>query len=206
MKYTIRIVYLIVILLTNISIPSLAQPYEDSIMDFQKEMDAEFKSRKESPLEKKDLKKFKGLDFFVINPDLRFEAIFIRTTGELPFQMKTTTDRLPTYEKYGEALFEYEGKQYQLNIYQNHGLRVQEAYKDYLFIPFTDLTSGEESYGGGRYLDLRIPDKETITIDFNKAYNPYCAYNSKYSCPIPPKENDLPFKVKAGVQNFNYNQ
>jgi uncharacterized protein (DUF1684 family) len=72
-----------------------------------------------------------------------------------------------------------------------------------LFLPFTDLTSGVESYGGGRYIDMEVQKGNTWTIDFNKGYNPYCAYNEKYSCPIPPAENDLKVEVKAGVKKYH---
>ncbi|WP_321538818.1 DUF1684 domain-containing protein [Flavobacterium piscinae] len=71
-----------------------------------------------------------------------------------------------------------------------------------MFLPFTDLTSGIESYGGGRYIDLKIQEGKIWTIDFNQAYNPYCAYNEKYSCPIVPEENDLKVEIKAGVKAF----
>jgi uncharacterized protein (DUF1684 family) len=72
-----------------------------------------------------------------------------------------------------------------------------------LFLPFSDLTCGKESYIGGRYIDLKIPTSDTILIDFNTAYNPYCAYNHKYSCPIVPLENDLPVAINAGVKKFH---
>ena len=72
-----------------------------------------------------------------------------------------------------------------------------------MFLPFTDAGNGDESYGGGRYIELRIPEKDTIIIDFNKAYNPYCAYNHKYSCPIPPIENNIPIEIKAGVKKYH---
>ncbi|MNH33262.1 hypothetical protein D3C86_1572800 [compost metagenome] len=114
--------------------------------------------------------------------------------------MPTTTARKPVYEKYGEAHFKLNGKDLVLSIYQSHSLREKAEYKDHLFLPFMDLTNGEESYGGGRFLDLTIPEDDTIVIDFNKAYNPYCAYNHKYSCPIPPKENDMNTEIKAGVK------
>jgi uncharacterized protein (DUF1684 family) len=78
----------------------------------------------------------------------------------------------------------------------------QEEYRDYLFLPFADLTNGEETYGGGRYLDLTIPTGNTILLDFNKAYNPYCAYNPKYSCPLVPKQNRLDIPIIAGVKAF----
>jgi uncharacterized protein (DUF1684 family) len=102
--------------------------------------------------------------------------------------------------KYGELAFSLNGKEFKLNIYQNLGLINKEGYEDYLFLPFLDETNGIESYGGGRYVDARIPEGATMIIDFNKAYNPYCAYNHKYSCPIPPKENHLDIKVLAGVR------
>ena len=77
-----------------------------------------------------------------------------------------------------------------------------EEYKDYLFLPFLDDTNGEGSYGGGRYIDLRIPDSDTMIIDFNTAYNPYCAYNDRYSCPIVPRQNYLDVAIEAGVKAF----
>ncbi|MCK5678470.1 MAG: DUF1684 domain-containing protein, partial [Flavobacteriaceae bacterium] len=89
-----------------------------------------------------------------------------------------------------------------LEIYQNQKLILTTDYEDYLFLPFTDKTNGESTYGGGRYLDLKIPDGDTTVIDFNKAYNPYCAYNHKYSCPIPPKANQLDVEINAGVKAY----
>ena len=114
--------------------------------------------------------------------------------------MKTSTSRRPVYEKYGDAVFEIDGKTYTLSIYQNHELLNIVGYRDYLFLPYTDLTNGEETYGGGRYIGLRIPKGDTIVIDFNKSYHPLCAYNHDYSCPIPPKENHLEVRIEAGVK------
>ena len=116
--------------------------------------------------------------------------------------METTTDRLPEYVQYGVLKFTLRGEEYELKIYQNINLIEREGYEDYLFLPFLDDTNGEESYGGGRYIEARIPEGDTMEIDFNKAYNPYCAYNEKYSCPIVPRENYLPLKVEAGVKAF----
>ena len=87
-------------------------------------------------------------------------------------------------------------------MYQNQDLTKKDGFDNYLFLPFLDDTNGEESYGGGRYIDLRIPKNDELVIDFNKAYNPYCAYNEKYSCPIVPRENYLALKVEAGVKVF----
>jgi len=176
-----------------------AQVQEQSAAEFQQELNEQFKDPEESPLKKK-AKRFKGHDFFPIDSTLRIEAKFVRSLNAIPFQMKTTTSRLPTYEKYGEALFTVEGKELTLSIFQSHSLREKEEYKNHLFLPFTDLSNGEESYTGGRFIDLEVPNSDIIVIDFNKAYNPYCAYGPDYSCPIPPQENHLDVKILAGVQ------
>jgi len=156
---------------------------------FQREINAQYKDATESPLKEEDRKEFVGLDFFKYDSTYVVDALFTRTTNEQPFKMKTTTDRLPEYVKYGILDFFLNGEIFQLNIYQNQELIKQEGYENYLFLPFSDETNGIESYGGGRYIDLRIPEGNQLTIDFNSAYNPYCAYNDKYSCPIVPREN-----------------
>jgi uncharacterized protein (DUF1684 family) len=170
--------------------------------EFQREINSEYKDASKSPLKAKDLKKFEGLDFFKFDSTYVVTAQFVRTMDAQPFKMKTTTDRLPEYVKYGELTFELKEKEFKLNIYQNQDLTKKEGYEDYLFLPFIDDTNGEESYGGGRYIDMRIPNSDTVVIDFNSAYNPYCAYNEKYSCPIVPRENYLETEVRAGVKVF----
>lgn len=151
--------------------------YEKEIIAFQHELNEEYADPKKSPLKPEALSSFTALPFFPIDEKYRLEARFVRTPNSKPFRMKTSGIKRPIYEKYGEVHFELEGETYQLNVYQNHELREAEAYQDYLFIPFTDLSSADETYGGGRYLDLRIPEGDSLVIDFNKAYNPYCAYN-----------------------------
>ncbi len=172
------------------------------VLLFQEELNKEFASEEKSPLAPKDFERFKTLDFFEINTSFSIMAKFIRTPYETPFIMKTTTGREPLYVKYGEAHFSLQEEKYILNIYQNQGLKTQPEYEDYLFLPFTDLTNGESSYAGGRFIDLRIPEGDSILIDFNTAYNPYCAYNDRYSCPIPPEENHLDIKVAVGVKKY----
>tara|TARA_R100000935_G_C2784440_1_gene143160 strand:- start:119 stop:523 length:405 start_codon:yes stop_codon:yes gene_type:complete len=130
------------------------------------------------------------------------EAEFVRTPNESSFAMPTTTERMPIYVRYGEAYFELEGQEFKLNIYHNQELILKPEYVDYLFVPFTDATNGDTSYGGGRYLDMNIPKLNTVTLNFNKAYNPYCAYNGKYSCPIPPAENNISIAIAAGVKAY----
>ena len=176
--------------------------YVASIKDFQNKLNLEFKDKKESPLTEKERAKFESLDFFSIDSTYQINAKFELEKDPKIFSMPTTTDRLPLYKTYGKATFTIEGQELTLHIYQNQDLIQQPKYKNHLFIPFTDKTNGDETYGGGRYIDLETPEGDTIVIDFNKSYNPYCAYNGKYSCPIPPKENSLNVAIKAGVKNY----
>ena len=173
--------------------------YKASILEFQRELNEEFKNPDESPLSKKEQKDFKGHNYYPIVEKFHVIAKFEKLPTQSLFHMKTTANSIKDYDVYGVATFTLDGKEYQLNIYQSHQLRTQEKYKDYLFLPFTDQTNGIETYGGGRYMDLRIPSGNTIELDFNKAYNPFCAYATGYACPIPPKENDLSLGITAGV-------
>lgn len=168
----------------------------------QVKLNSEFANPETTILTPEDFRTFKELDFYPIDEKYIVNARFVRTPDEKPFLMPTTTTRTPEYVKYGEAHFSIDGKDFVLSLFKNTQPYNEPGYEDYLFLPFTDLTSGDGSYGGGRYLDQRIPEGDTFVIDFNKAYNPYCAYNPKYSCPIPPKENDLLIRIEAGVKNF----
>ncbi|MBP0903946.1 DUF1684 domain-containing protein [Mariniflexile gromovii] len=169
---------------------------------FQRELNAEYKDATTSPLKDKDRKHFEGLEFFKFDSTYVVTATLERTPHTAFFNMKTTTDRVSKERVYGILTFELKGKRHQLNIYQGKDLMEREGYEDYLFLPFLDETNGLESYGGGRYIDARIPKGDTMEIDFNKAYNPYCAYNDKYSCPIVPRENYLKTRIEAGVKAF----
>ena len=168
----------------------------------QMELNEEFSNPETTILEPKDFKNFKGLEFYPIDEEYIVKAKFVRTPDEKPFLMPTTTSRKPEYVKYGEAHFSIDGKAFVLSLFKSTQPYDEPGYEDYLFLPFTDLTSGDGSYGGGRFLDQRIPKEDTIVIDFNKAYNPYCAYSPRFSCPIPPKENDLKIRIEAGVKDF----
>ena len=166
------------------------------------ELNEEFSNPETTILEPEDFKNFHGLEFYPIDEKFIVKAKLVRTPDEKPFLMPTTTARPPEYVKYGEAHFSLDGKDFVLNLFKSIQPYDEPGYEDYLFLPFTDLTSGDGSYGGGRYIDQRIPEGEIIVIDFNKAYNPYCAYSARYSCPIPPKENDLLIRIEAGVKAF----
>ncbi|WP_179336749.1 DUF1684 domain-containing protein [Winogradskyella ludwigii] len=169
---------------------------------FQEKMNSEFKDASKSPLKSKDLKTFKGLDFFAYDSAFVVTAILKRTASTDWFDMKTTTDRLSKERVYGILSFELEGKSFQLNVYQGEKLMKKEGFEDYLFLPFLDHTNGSSTYGGGRYIDLNIPEGNSLVLDFNSAYNPYCAYNEKFSCPIVPRENYVDLEIKAGVKAF----
>jgi hypothetical protein len=178
--------------------------HKDEIKLFQYNLNVEFADATKSPLTEEDLKTFKTLEFFDIDENYNIEADFELTPNTPVFEMPTTTDRLPLYRKYGSARFTLNGKRMELNIYQNQQLMTTVDYAEHLFLPFNDATNGTTTYGGGRYLDLEIPKKgrKTIRIDFNKAYNPYCAYNHTFSCPIPPSENNLPIAIPVGVKAY----
>jgi uncharacterized protein (DUF1684 family) len=195
---------LILVFLSQLSLGFAQGKFDGkSAEKFQKEINVEYANAKTSPLTAADLAIFKSLDFYPISEKFFVTATFVRTEKEKPFGMKTSTERTPTYVKYGEVHFIIEGQSLKLNVYRNIELSKKKEFKDYLFLPFSDLTSGNESYIGGKYIDLKIPKGNTIAIDFNTSYNPYCAYNHKYSCPKVPLENDLDIEIRAGVKKFN---
>lgn len=170
------------------------------IKSYQNELSAEYKNPATSPLDSLDRLRFTKHHYYPINLKYNVQGRFKRTPDEEIFKMKTSGTRTPEYVKYGEVEFEIDNKTYKLSVYQNIAFSQKEEYKNELFLPFTDNTNGVETYGGGRYIDLTIPTGNTLVVDFNKAYNPYCAYSTKYSCPIPPPENRLDTDIKAGIK------
>ena len=152
-------------------------------------------------IEKKDILKIK---FYDAKESYIILASFKATPEAKPFEMSTHSGKMVTYRKYGELSFEINKKQYQLAVYQNQKFLTHPIYKTYLFLPFNDATNGEDTYGGGRYIDLKLEDivNNQITLDFNKCYNPYCAYAEGYACPIPPAENKLKVEILAGEKVF----
>lgn len=185
------------LLLIIVSCGSERTPYVKSIVDHRKDLHKEFRNPETSPLLEEDRRSFGGLKFFDIDSTFRVRARVERLPANDTFEMPATGDRTQHYVTFAIAHFELDGLPQTLEMYRNV---TRES--DYLFIPFKDKTSPDESYGGGRFLDLDIPQGDSIAIDFNKAYNPYCAYNYKYSCPIPPPENHLSVRVEAGEKNF----
>ena len=173
--------------------------------EYQQKLNASYKDASKSPLKKKDLKGFKGLDFFPVDSTFIVIATLVKIANAPTFEMATTTDRKPLYKEYGTLNFTLKGKACELTIYRSQDDLRDEKYKDYLFLPFTDATSSNESYGGGRYMDVMTTSENTdgtIELNFNNTYNPYCAYNDKYSCPLTPRKNHLDIEIKAGIMVF----
>ena len=149
----------------------------------------------------RDIKHFR---FFPINNNYNVSAYFERIYDTVGFTMNTSAGTQKYFYKYGRLDFMIDGKESLLYVYQGKDLMQTEQYKDYLFVPFTDATTGNESYGSGRYLEFYKKDiqGDNLQLDFNKAYNPYCAYDTGFKCPVPPKENRLTVPIKAGEMNF----
>ncbi|MFZ9031700.1 MAG: DUF1684 domain-containing protein [Robiginitalea sp.] len=172
------------------------------IQTFRNSLNESFRDPETSPLPDRYRKNFEGLDFFEPDTNYRIWARLERTPEALPFDMPTSTNDSALERVFGKLTFKFEGTTYVLEVYQSPELLSKPDYEDYLFLPFTDDTNGVETYDGGRYIDLRIPEGDSILIDFNKAYNPYCAYNPSYSCPLVPPANHLPLSIPAGVMAF----
>lgn len=147
----------------------------------------------------------KALQFYPVDKAYRVAAKFRRVMDSQWMQFRTSGKTPQVYKLFGTLVFNLHGQLLHLNVYQSQALLLNEQYKDYLFLPFTDSTGGNETYKGGRYIDLSVKDIRNgeAVIDFNKAYNPYCAYVSGvYNCPLPPKENALPVAIRAGEKAY----
>ncbi len=200
MKTCFIILFTIVSVVNVIAQETIADAMTD-INKWQAELTAEYKDPDKTPLNYKAMQKFKGHDFFPIDTSFRVVATLVPFKDQPIIQFKTSGTLLPEYRKYGELQFVINGQSFHLNVYQSLSLMKKEEYKDHLFLPFTDATTAEETYGAGRYIDINLPkDGNTLLLDFNKAYNPYCAYSDNYACPLVPAENDLSIKILAGVR------
>lgn len=175
--------------------------YKQDITQFRKHYKEEFLEDDRSPLTKDDTA---FLRFYEVDSAYKFNASFRLTPGAEPFDIPTVSGKTKQYRQYGVISFSVNDTVVQLQVLQSLKLIKEPKYKYHLFIPFTDATTYTETYGGGRYLDILSTDinNNKVIIDFNKCYNPWCAYGYGYSCPIPPKENRLPVAIKAGEKNF----
>jgi hypothetical protein len=193
-----KIVIYCLVIAANYSVVK-AQSYADSLQKHRENYVHELV--KDGPLESVDSVL---VDFYSAKENYLVKCKFVATKGGEPFEIPTSAGTTKTYTKFGEFRFKLNGKKQKLAVYRSMALSNHPIYKGYLFIPFKDKTNGAETYGGGRYLDLFMKDVagEKIILDFNKAYNPYCAFSDGYSCPIPPQENHLKTRVEAGEKNF----
>jgi len=174
-----------------------------AVRKHRKAIHREFRNPETSPL-REEAKDFKGLAYFEPDMAYRVQAHLQKTPEAKPFVMPTSDpDRPKEYVSYGRLTFVLEGDTCTLTVYRSLRLAAMPQYRDYLFLPFKDHTNGVETYGGGRYLDLRTTDSDSVTVDFNLCYNPYCAYSDGWACPIPPEENHLPRRIEAGVKTYD---
>lgn len=172
------------------------------LQTFRNQIDDFLANHPQSPLEHEDLHDFDGLNYYDENEDLIFEVEVERFPEDEPIiEMETSTGDRQPYRRYGTFTFAVDGRSARLTIYS-------DPYEEEFFMPFRDATSGQETYGAGRYLDSHRPGLTPLSatrfvIDFNYSYNPYCAYSEYYSCPLPPRENWLEVPIRAGEKSFH---
>lgn len=180
--------------------PDSYRDYYQDIIRLRANKNYHFLNPQQSPIDSLKLKTFKGLAYFEPDITYRVNAQFKSTGTQTFFALPHTQNKTYNYSPAGIITFSLEGKQLQLTAYvqqYNNGDSLN------LFIPFTDATNGKQTYSGGRYLDITISSQQQeLTLDFNLVYNPYCVYNKSYSCPIAPKENNLPIAINAGEKIF----
>ena len=173
-----------------------APPYLEAVLEFRGEKDDFFKHAPNSPIPAAERDAFTGLPYYPVNESMRFDDRTLEPyTGEEPsdFQIPTSDGRLRPAHRAGVLTFELDGAERQLTAYTFDG-----ADDESIFVPFQDGTSGTETYGAGRYLDIDREEDGTYALDFNLAYHPSCVYDARYSCPLTPAENRLPIRIEAG--------
>jgi uncharacterized protein (DUF1684 family) len=174
---------------------------EDYIEKIEKERERQFKFIRfniESPLTEEQKRSFTKLTFYDIDPQYKVKARIQPIENKKVREVPLTDGSKQRYIEHAFAEFELGGKTNKLLLLQ----AMDEADKRNFFLAFADATSAGETYGGGRYLNVRQDGKNSITIDFNLAYNPYCAYNPDFACPLPPKENILDIPITVGEKNY----
>lgn len=207
-KYQSTLLELILVMLTftgvsQTIVDSSILRYTEEIGKYRNGKNIKLMYGESTPLLPEQLKDFKGLKYF--EPDLNYkvEGKLVKDDKQDIVLMKTSTEREPAYVRYGVVYFKIDTFDLKLAVFQNKKMLDLSQDTNLLFVPFRDGTNGKETYGGGRYFDCEIPlTGNTILLDFNKAYNPYCAYNPRFSCVIPPEENRLKIGIEAGEKVF----
>lgn len=180
-----------------------ASTYEQEIQQHRQAYKEDFIKEERSPLKGDDTSYIR---FYPIDERYNVMATLKLTPDAPVFELPTYSGKTKSYRKYGVLTFTINDTTTELSVYQSQKLIQQADYKNHLFVPFTDGTiANGESYGGGRYIDLSLEDVKDgkIAVDFNKCYNPYCAYAGGYSCPIPPDENKLAITIRAGEKAYD---
>ncbi len=177
--------------------PQYPNDYVKKVLRYQDSFSVAYASGSNGILLPEDISPETKLDFYLPKENYRVKASFERIIDGEVFEMPTSTERLPKYRPFGKFHFLLNAEELELTLYQSLD------HPEYLFCPFKDLTNGETTYGAGRYLDFEMSDTLDPVIDFNYCYNPLCAYNYKYSCPIPPAENHLNVKIEAGIKKWH---
>lgn len=174
--------------------------YFAEINKLRREKNKSFQTSPESPIPTNQRAQFDSLHYYPANADFHLSASITRDARTDTVFIQTSDNMTARYLRWGQASFEIDKKPQHLTLF-----RSATGADSTLFIPFTDLSNGRGSYGGGRYLDVARPkaDASEIELDFNRAYNPYCAYNDEYSCPVPPTENRLQVAIPAGEKSFH---
>lgn len=172
--------------------------YIKKVEQSRREKDRSFKNTPASPLPDSLKFSFKGLSYYPVDLSYKVNAKVLKFTEREKVQVPTSDGKRKDYIKFGFAEFKLKDNLLKVLLLEPVG---EEDAR--LLVAFADETSAKETYGGGRYIDVDIPSGNSMVIDFNKAYNPFCAYNAEYSCPLPPKENILMIPVEAGEKNFH---
>ncbi len=174
--------------------------YRETLLSDRQEKDEAFKTGSQSPLTPEKKAAFKGLNYYPPDPALRFRLKLNRYAAPERIRIGTNTGEVRSGLRYGYFEFEVDGKQCRLQAYRLDDSPPEGGPS--LFVPFRDATSGKETYGAGRYLDLPENTTGMYDLDFNRAYNPFCAYSESYSCPVPPEENRLAVAIRAGEKKY----
>ena len=190
----------LLIILLLFPLLTFSQQHFEDILAYQNNLKQFYINPDTTPLNKEEQKNFSGIGFFPVSDVYVVNARFKKLDGQKKFKMPSTGKIQQWYKKYAELTFTVKGTECKLFVYQNIEYSNYKGHEKSLFLPFLDDTNGETTYGGGRYLDVEIPDTGFLLLDFNKAYHPYCAYAAGYSCPIVPEENMLSLKIEAGVK------
>ena len=172
--------------------------FEKEVLSLRVDKDSFFRNDIDSPIPPGERSRFRGLKYFPPDEGYRISSKLERFDSPKPIMIATSTGTRQAYLRYGALVFKIEERSLRLIVYKS----AEDPYARSLFVPFSDETSGRETYESGRYLDLEEQGGDDYELDFNMAYNPYCAYSEEYTCPIPPVENKLPVKILAGEKNY----